>query len=161
MHPGQRWQLDGVTIDVLAPDSSWTAAQHDANETSVVLRVSYGRRRFLFMGDAEGREESWLLERLPPDALQADVLKLGHHGSRTSSSVGFLDAVQPRVGIASVGAGNRYGHPAPETLGNLLRRGVPVLRTDVEGSIIVRSDGQRLEVEAGHERWVVPPRPRR
>jgi competence protein ComEC len=161
VRPGSRWQLDGVTITVLAPDSAWTAVQTDANETSVVLRVNYGAHRMLLTGDAEGAEERWLLAAYGPEALRADVLKLGHHGSRTSSSVGFLDAVQPRVGIASVGAGNRYGHPAPETLGNLLRRGVPVLRTDVEGSIIVRSDGQRLEVEAGHERWVVPPRPRR
>jgi competence protein ComEC len=156
--PGNQWRLDGVTVTVLAPDSTWTAAQTDANETSVVLRVDYGAHRFLLTGDAEREEEAWLLAHYPPDALRADILKLGHHGSRTSSSAPLLDAVQPRVGIASAGTGNRYGHPAPETLANFVARRIPVLRTDLEGTVIVRSDGRQLEIETSRERWLVPPR---
>lgn len=158
VHPGDRWALDDVTITVLAPDSTWTAMQTDANETSVVLRVDYGAHRFLLTGDAERDEETWLLGAHPAEALRADVLKLGHHGSRTSTTAPLLDAVRPRVAIASVGLGNRYGHPSPETLSALLARRVPVFRTDRDGHVVVRSDGRRLEVEAANERWIVPPR---
>jgi competence protein ComEC len=158
VQPGQRWQLDGVVIDVLAPDSAWTAAQHDANETSVVLRVSFGVRRFLFMGDAESREEAWLVERLPAEALQADVLKLGHHGSRTSSGADFLRAVDPLVGLVSVGAGNRYGHPSPEILERFAAIRVPLLRSDLEGGVVLRTDGRMLEAIANGDRWLIPSR---
>ncbi len=158
VYPGQRWELDGVVIDVLAPDSSWTAAQHDANETSVVLRVGYGRRRFLFMGDAEGDEEAWLLSRLPAEALQADVLKLGHHGSRTSSGAAFVHAVNPLLGLVSVGAGNRYRHPSPEVLERFAARQVPLLRSDLEGSVVLSTNGQWLEAVAHGDRWRIPHR---
>lgn len=156
VRPGQSLSLDGVHFDVLAPDSSWTAAQHDANETSVVLRVRHGAHRMLLTGDAEGEEEAWLLSRYALQDLRADVLKVGHHGSRTSSSPALLDAVAPRVALASLGAGNRYGHPALETLEAFFARGIPLLRTDLEGSIIVRSDGSVLEIESRGERWRVP-----
>ncbi len=158
VHPGQHWQLDGVSLDVLAPDSTWTAAQHDANETSVVLRVSYGRRRFLFMGDAEHQEEAWLLERLPAEALQADVLKLGHHGSRTSSGADFVRAVAPLVGLVSVGAGNSYRHPSPEVLERFAALHVPLLRTDLEGAVVISTNGQWLDATAHGDRWRIPDR---
>lgn len=160
VRPGQRWQLDGVTIDVLAPDSSWTAAQHDANETSVVLRVSYGRRRFLFMGDAEGDEEAWLLARLPAEALRSDVLKLGHHGSRTSSGAAFVRAVAPLVGLVSVGAGNRYRHPSPEVLERFAALQVPLLRSDREGAVVLSTNGRWLDAVARGDRWRIPERAR-
>jgi competence protein ComEC len=160
VRPGRRFDLDHVAFEVLAPDSSWTVAQQDANETSVVLRVSYGQHRLLLTGDAERDEEAWLLERYAADELEADVLKLGHHGSRTSSTPALLDAVEPRIAIASVGAGNRYGHPAAETLANLLDRGIPALRTDLEGTVVIRSDGHTLTAEAGGDRWIIPARRR-
>ena len=158
VHPGQHWQFDGVAIDVLAPDSSWTAAQRDANETSVVLRVGYGRRRFLFMGDAEDDEEAWLLSRFPAEALQADVLKLGHHGSRTSSGAAFVRAVNPLLGLVSVGAGNSYRHPSPEVLERFAARQVPLLRSDLEGSVVLSTNGQWLEAVAHGDRWRIPDR---
>ncbi|NBU38924.1 MAG: hypothetical protein EBS32_11960 [Actinobacteria bacterium] len=68
-----------------------------------------------------------------------------------------LDAVAPRLAIASVGAGNRYGHPAPETLGALLARGIPALRTDLEGTVVVRSNGEQLTVETHGDHWILPP----
>lgn len=157
VRPGATWRLDGVDFTVLAPDSVWTAAQHDANETSVVVRVDFGAHRMLLTGDAEGEEEQWLLDHYSAEELRADVLKVGHHGSRTSSTRPFLDAVSPRIGIASLATGNRYGHPSVETLESFLARGTPFFRTDLEGTVIVRTDGRRLEIESGGERWVVPP----
>ncbi len=158
VHPGQRWQIDGIRVEVLAPDSAWTARQRDANETSVVLRVQYGRRSVLLMGDAEAHEEAWLVEHVSAGLLQADVLKLGHHGSRTSSTAPFVGRVQPLVGLVSVGAGNRYGHPSPEVLERFADAGIPLLRTDREGPVVVRTDGRSLEVHAGGARWQVAPR---
>lgn len=160
VRPGRRFMLDGVAFTVLAPDSAWTVAQHEANETSIVLRVQYGAHRLLLTGDAERAEEGWLLARFAAEDLAADVLKLGHHGSRTSSSPALLDAVAPRLAIASVGAGNRYGHPAPETLAALLARDIPVLRTDHAGTIVLTSDGRTMAVEVGADRWIIPARRR-
>ena len=157
-HPGDRWMLDGVEVRVLAPDSAWTAAQHDANETSVVLRIAYGQVAFLLTGDAEAAEEQWMLQHTDPDLLRADILKLGHHGSRTSSTGPFVDAVAPRLGLVSVGAGNRYGHPSPQTLETFAARGVPLLRTDQEGTVVVETDGRVIAVRTGGERWMLPER---
>jgi competence protein ComEC len=141
---------------VLAPDSAWTARQHDANETSVVVRVDYGSRRLLFTGDAEASEEAWLVERVGCAALRADVLKLGHHGSRTSTTPAFLAAVSPRLAIASVGAGNRYGHPAPAVVARLAEAAIPLWRTDEDGTVVVRTNGRALSVEGNGGRWVAP-----
>ena len=154
VHPGDVWRLDGVELAVLAPDSIWTRQQADPNNASVVLRASYGAHRFLLVGDAEKEEEAWLLAR-DAEGLRADVLKVGHHGSRTSSTPAFVNAVAPRLALVSVGAGNRYRHPAPATLEAFLSRDIPVLRTDHDGSIIVRSDGHRLQVITRTGEWTV------
>jgi competence protein ComEC len=108
--------------------------------------------RFLLVGDAEREEEAWLLAR-DSLALRAEVLKVGHHGSSTSTSERFLRAVRPGIALVSVGAGNTYGHPSPRILASLAAQGATVLRTDRQGSIIVRTDGIRVEVEAQGERW--------
>ena len=110
--------------------------------------LRYGSRRFLFPGDAEAAEE---VASLGAD-LRADVLKVGHHGSRTSSSVPFLDAVSPSIAVISAGQGNRYGHPHAEAFSRL--RGVRVYRTDRDGNVEVRTDGESLEVSL-----VDPPEP--
>ncbi len=156
VRPGRRLLLDGVALTVLAPDSAWTARQHDANETSVVMRVEYGNRRLLFTGDAEASEEAWLVEQVGCAALRADVLKLGHHGSRTSTTPAFLAAVSPRLAIASVGAGNRYGHPAPAVVARLAEAAIPLWRTDEDGTVVVRTNGRTLSVEGNGGRWVAP-----
>ncbi len=158
VQPGDRWVLDDVEIGVLAPDSAWTARQQDANETSVVLRIRYGAVVFLLTGDAERAEEEWILANTERELLRADVLKVGHHGSKTSSSEAFLDAVQPRLGVVSVGAANSYGHPSPSTLRAFADRSIPLLRTDSEGTVVFSTDGRDLVVRTGAERWVVPPR---
>ena len=153
VHPGDSVALDGVHIRFLAPDSAWAARLTDPNAASAVALVQYGRVRFLMTGDAEAGEEDWILARDGAE-LRADVLKVGHHGSATSSTPEFLDAVQPRLALISVGADNTYGHPSPAVVRSLVARGVQVLRTDHVGTVVVRTDGRSLSVEAGGERWV-------
>jgi competence protein ComEC len=152
---GDSLRLDGVLFRVLGPDSAWTASQRSANDASTVLLVEHGAVRLLLTGDAEAAQEAWLVDAWG-DGLAATVLKLGHHGSRTSSTPAFLDAVQPRVALVSVGAGNRYGHPAPEVLEALRARGVDILRTDRDGPLVLRSDGRALDLETRHTRWRLP-----
>lgn len=158
---GDSVAFDDVTVRVLAPDAAWLSALNgagteasdgDPNEASVVLQVRFGTRRFLLTGDAEAGEEEWMLARYG-DSLRSDVLKVGHHGSRTSSTPAFLAAVHPRVALVSVGAGNRYGHPAEDVLQSLDERGVHLLRTDDDGTIVVSTDGRDLMVRTGAARW--------
>jgi competence protein ComEC len=108
--------------------------------------------RFLLVGDAERAEEDWLLANAP-DQLRADVLKVGHHGSATSSTGEFVQAVAPRLALVSVGAGNSYGHPSQSVLRTLARAGAAILRTDRSGTVVVRTDGHSLEIEQNGDRW--------
>jgi competence protein ComEC len=156
-HPGDTLLLDGARVTFLAPDSAWVAGLDDANDASVVALVEYGAVRFLLVGDAEREQEKWLLAR-DSLALRADVLKVGHHGSATSSTQAFLAAVRPRLALVSVGAGNRYGHPNPLALRALAAAGASVLRTDRLGSIVVRTDGRAIEVGAEGDTWAISPR---
>jgi competence protein ComEC len=145
-HPartGDRVALDGVTFQVLSPDSGWVARQEDLNEESVVLLVTYGATRLLFMGDAGVPVEGQLAGRVG----RVDVLKVGHHGSRTATSDAWLDEVAPREAVISVGTGNTYGHPTAEVLERLRRHHVETLRTDRLGTITFTSDGQRGQLE--------------
>jgi competence protein ComEC len=128
---GDRLELDGVRIEVVSPDSGWVASQTDINEESVVLLVTYGTARLLFAGDAGIPTELHLAGRIG----RVSVLKVGHHGSRGATSDGWLDELNPVHAVISVGARNRYGHPAPETLGRLRAHGATVLRTDTQGTI--------------------------
>ena len=154
-HPGDSLAVDGVVVRVLAPDSAYVASLSDPNDASVVTMIEYGAARFLLTGDAERGEEDRLVARYGP-ALHAAVLKVGHHGSRTSSSDELLASVRPRVAIISVGAGNAYGHPNAEVLHALAHVGAAVLRTDLESTIVIRSDGQRLSIERGEDDWTIP-----
>jgi competence protein ComEC len=151
VHPGDSVALDGVTLSFLAPDSSWTAALSDANEASSVVLVRYGLVRFLLTGDAEQGEEQWLLSNAA--SLRADVLKVGHHGSSTSSGDAFIRKVCPQVALISVGAINSYGHPSGDVIAALRRIGARVLRTDHEGTIVVRTDGSEIEVQSAETHW--------
>lgn len=155
VHPDDSLVVDGVVLRFLGPDSVWTAGLSDPNLASTIVLVRVGRVRMLLVGDAERPEEDWLVARYG-DSLRADVLKVGHHGSSTSSSPEFLDAVRPRVALVSVGLGNSYGHPSPVVMATLATRGAQVLRTDRLGTIVVRTDGQRLLVDANGESWELP-----
>lgn len=136
-----------VRIYVLWPRPAFvtgdSAVPPDLNNTSVVLRICYGSVSFLLVGDA-GVEAEAAMVAMYGKFLRSTVLKVGHHGSTGSSSERFLDAVSPRVAVLSVGSGNTFGHPSPEVLGRLRRRGVEVLRTDGEGAVILETDGERL-----------------
>lgn len=156
VHPGDTTRIDGVLLRFLAPDSSWAAGLQDANLASTILRVEYGRVAFLLVGDAEHEEEEWLLQHTPVEWLRADVLKVGHHGSRTSSGPAFLDAVAPRLALVSVGRGNSYGHPSPDVLLEFAGRAIPVLRTDVAGTTVVRTNGSDISVITAARQWSLP-----
>ena len=91
------------------------------------------------------------------ERLHADVLKVGHHGSSTSSTPAFLDAVRPRLALISVGAGNTYGHPNTGVLAALAARGAQVLRTDLTGTVVVRTDGTHIYVETHGDSWQLSP----
>jgi competence protein ComEC len=155
VHPGDSLIVDGVELRILAPDSTWTESLDDANDASTVVLIRYGDVRFLLTGDAEAAEEKWLV-RAVGAGLRADVLKVAHHGSRTSTSPAFLRAVRPRIGLISVGAGNSYGHPGARVLADLAAAGAMVVRTDRVGSIIVRTDGRALILDAQGESWLLP-----
>jgi competence protein ComEC len=157
VRPGDTTRIDGVLLRVLAPDSAWTARQRGPNEASVVVMAEYGAHRFLLTGDAEHTEEQWLRDRWG-DSLQADVLKSGHHGSKTSSTQVLLDAVRPQLALISVGAGNGYGHPSPSVLDRYAEAGILALRTDQLGTIVVASDGRHLRVAGRDGRWSPAPR---
>ena len=157
VHPGDSLVVDEATITFLGPDSAWTAGLRDANEASTIALVRIGGVRMLLVGDAERGEEDWLLRR-DREALHADVLKVGHHGSATSTGDAFLAAVSPRVALVSVGAGNSYGHPSADVMHRLAAAGAEVLRTDRLSTVVVRTDGLGLEIEAGGVRWKVPKR---
>jgi competence protein ComEC len=136
---GQRLALDGVELRFFHPAGPLLDAPVDPNDNSLVFRLGYGRFAALFMGDAPQAVERQLAAR-HGRALDAMVLKVGHHGSRTSSSDELLDAARPGLAVVSVGRENRYGHPDPGVLARLVRSGAQVLRTDRHGSMVIRAD---------------------
>jgi competence protein ComEC len=151
-HTGQRIWLDPATVfDVYFPASGETditqgadgfgQAATDVNDTSIVGKLSFGKTRILFTGDAGTNIEHSLIGRFN---LQADILKVGHHGSKYSTQPEFLQAVAPKFGVIEVGAGNTYGHPTPQTLDNLAVAHVQTLRTDQDHNIEFISDGSSL-----------------
>ncbi len=129
----------GVFLEFLAPVS---ASYQDLNNYSAVLRLSYGNHSFLFTGDAESQVEQQILGS--GKEISAQVLKVGHHGSDTSSTAAFLDAVQPQYAVISCGEDNRYGHPHRETLEKLRARNIKVYRTDEDDTIRAITDGVNL-----------------
>ena len=133
---------DAVEITVLNPFPGWTYPE--MNNASIVLRVTFGDTSFLLTGDLETEGETLLLTAYDPEALSADVLKLGHHGSNSSTGAAFLDAVHPSIAIASVGKNNKYGHPHDEVLERLSARNITLYRTDKDGIITLFSDGTRM-----------------
>lgn len=155
VHPNDSLSVDGVTLNFLAPDSAWTAALSDANEASTVVLVRYGMVRFLLTGDAEQEEEHWLVRNAA--TLRADVLKVAHHGSSTSSGDEFIRRVCPRIALVSVGALNSYGHPSGDVIAALRGIGASVVRTDQEGTIVVATDGTKVELQTANRHWELSP----
>lgn len=135
---GETFTLGGAQVQILGPLHS----AEDSNDNSIVLKLSFGATTFLFTGDAERAEEQDLLNA--GVNLQSTVLKVGHHGSDTSTLYPFLRAVAPQYAVISVGAGNSYGHPTEAVLSRLRDAGVTTFRTDLQGEITAVSDGQTV-----------------
>lgn len=135
---GESFSLGGAVCTVLAPN----AVYDDTNDMSIVLRLVYKNRTFLFTGDASAPSEADMLKNGLP--LRADVLKVGHHGSASATTAAFLKAVSPAFAVISVGAGNTYGLPAASTVKKLQASGAKILRTDQSGTVVFQSDGNSL-----------------
>jgi competence protein ComEC len=135
---GREIRFDDLTIQILAPADSLLDDVTDPNDLSVVLRLVYGDFAALFLGDAPRAVENRLVAA-HGTRIESDLLKVGHHGSRTSTGDSLLQTVRPRLALVSVGRRNRYGHPNPAVLQRLEQYGVRVIRTDLRGSTIVRA----------------------
>ncbi|MDE5670757.1 MAG: MBL fold metallo-hydrolase [Eubacterium sp.] len=130
-------ESDALSAEFLAPVK---ASYDNLNDYSAVLRLQYGNHVFLFMGDAENTAEKDILKNATKEKLKADVLKVGHHGSKTASGFEFVSAVSPEIAVIEVGKNNSYNHPHYETINNLSEIGAKILRTDTNGNIAVVSD---------------------
>lgn len=128
-----------ATFTVLSVNSD----ESNLNDTSIVLKLKYNTTSFLFMGDASSKIENTILDK----SIQSDVLKVGHHGSKTSTSNRFLEKVNPKYAVISVGKDNSYSHPNTETLNRLAKKDVKVYRTDELGTIIAKSNGTIINFE--------------
>ena len=136
---------EGLTMQVLHPADP---SASNLNDASLVTKFTFGKVSFLFTGDAEEKSEALLLSSNYP--LQSTILKVGHHGSSSSTSAPFLEAVNPVCAVIMVGADNRYEHPHAETLQTLAAAGVNVYRTDLQGTITITTDGETFHPE--HEK---------
>lgn len=143
--PGESFELGGATIDVIGPLNLY---YEDANDLSLVLRVTYGDTRFLLTGDMEEVAERELVEAEVD--LKADVLKVGHHGSSSSTSYRFLRAVAPTYGVISLAAANEYGHPHNAPMSRLMDADVTIFRTDHMYDIVAYSDGETVSFTWGN-----------
>jgi len=138
--PGERFASGIIDFTVLAPARGFAGS--NLNDASIVIRLSHGETSFMFTGDAEAGSERAMLAS--GQELSADVIKIGHHGSRTSTTEAFLDAVRPLAAVISVGGNNRFGHPHNEVLSRLDYRGIAVYRTDEMGTIVMATNGERV-----------------
>lgn len=136
---------DGARLKVVYPFSTLAGqviSEADINDTSVGLVLSFGMKKFLFMGDATLKEEMELVNS--GEDIDSDVLKLSHHGSKTSTSIPFLEKVTPEIAIASLGKNNRYGHPHKQVTDRLFN--IPFYRTDSTGRVLIETDGKNIVV---------------
>lgn len=132
--------IDDITLEFLGP----VYISDDLNNMSLVIKLTYKNVSFLFMGDAGSEEEANLIRTYDASTLKSDVLKVGHHGSDSSSSQAFLNVVQPSYAVISVGADNDYGHPHEATLKTIKQTNAQVFRTDRDGTIICTTDGEKI-----------------
>lgn len=133
---GDTYSLDGIEIELLSPSAEDDYGE--ANNMSIVMRADFGNTSFMFVGDAESEVERALLDR--GLVRKCNVLKVGHHGSQTSSTEAFIEALSPEIAVISCGR-NSYGHPHAETLSRLREHGADIFRTDRDGTVVIISDG--------------------
>lgn len=139
----QKIEIDGVVIRMIYAPSG--IANNQNNEVSSVIQVGYGQHSFLLTGDLEVKGEDVIIAS--GQDIHSNVLKVGHHGSKTSSSANFLEQVAPEYAVISVGTNNRFGHPHMETIQRLIGQNSKIYRTDQQGAIVFTTDGRRLTVE--------------
>ncbi len=139
--PGSTFTVGETQCTIFAPNKD---DYEELNNYSLVIKLTYGATSFLFTGDAQSISEKEMLSR--GYDLKSDVLKVGHHGSSSSTTADFLDAVSPKYAVILVSKDNDYGHPDPETLSKLKSAGVKTYRTDLNGTIVFTSDGSKLSV---------------
>jgi competence protein ComEC len=149
---GQAFRYGGAEVEVLAPFPDYVATELAHNNDSLALRLSFGRHSFLLTGDIERPVERKMLAE--GSLKKTDVLKVAHHGSKTSTTFAWVEAVQPAFGLISAGFENAFHHPSPEVLKRLEEHHVSVMRTDLQGLLTIRSDGRRFQVET--MRWSEP-----
>ena len=141
---GMRIHLGGgAYADVLYPNKDVSRLKA-TNDASIVLRVVYGQTSFMLTGDMASTIEDEIVREVSIEDLESDVLKVGHHGSKYSTSDLWLQAVSPSVAVISAGRGNTYGHPAPEVLGRIEKQGARILSTMDQGTITLVSDGAHV-----------------
>jgi beta-lactamase superfamily II metal-dependent hydrolase len=141
---GDRIAIDAdTTVFIINPLQPLSAIEAPDNDHSIVIKVTYERVSYLLTGDAESSAEARMISM---NNCSAYVLKVGHHGSSSASSAAFLKAVMPHIAVISVGANNSYGHPAPQVLARLAAVNATVYRTDTQGTIIVTTNGQTVDV---------------
>ncbi|MBU3198510.1 MBL fold metallo-hydrolase [Clostridium estertheticum] len=136
---GQTFKVGNATATILAPNSS---GYKDLNNFSIVIRLTFGSNSFMFDGDSEDVSENEMLSK--GLNVSADVLKVGHHGSNSSTTEAFLNKVNPKYAVISVGKDNSYGHPHKSTMDKLKAKGIKVYRTDENGTIIATSNGKNI-----------------
>ncbi|MBI2474841.1 MBL fold metallo-hydrolase [Candidatus Uhrbacteria bacterium] len=139
---GKSFEFDGARMDILWPTLDAIAKEKERNNTSIVIRMSYGDSSFLLTGDAQTEVEDDYAKLVG----DIDVLKVGHHGSKTSTSVLLLKTIKPEFAIISDGVDNKYGHPHPIVLERLKDIGAMIFRTDKDGDVLAKSDGVSLQV---------------
>ncbi|MGI8494671.1 MAG: ComEC/Rec2 family competence protein, partial [Pyrinomonadaceae bacterium] len=142
---GQIISFDEAKIEVLNPEQDENPQAESDNNHSLVLRVSYGNRNFLLTGDAEKEAENEMLRS--PDFLRSDVVKVAHHGSKTSSTINFINAAQAKIAIISVGKESPFGHPKPEIVERWKSVNAKVLTTGENGTISISTDGRDLQLK--------------
>lgn len=140
---GEKFTLGDSTCTIFAPNSE---SYEDMNDCSIVIKLEYGDTSFLFTGDAEEASEKEMINK--EFNLKSTVLKLGHHGSHTSTSEEFLNKVNPTYGVITVGQDNDYGHPRQNVMDRLKNKGIKVYRTDEQGTIIATSNGAEVKFNA-------------
>ncbi len=141
---GSEYTLGSMTATLLSPGS---ADYSNVNNYSVVMKLNFGDTSFMLTGDAESVSEAEIITNYGTDFLKCDVLKIGHHGSDTATTLEFLKAVAPRLAAISCGAGNSYGHPHGTILSKLRDAGVTVYRTDEHSTVVFVSDGKTVTVK--------------
>ncbi len=144
---GESFNFGGIQIDLFAPSSP---DYRDLNNCSIVAKITTDEISTIVTGDAEHSSEREILDNYPSYMLDADILKVGHHGSSTSTSTDFFDAVSPKYAMISCGEDNSYGHPHREIINLFENRNIQYFRTDTMGTIVCYSDGEKLAISESY-----------